>query len=82
MKQERDNNGLMPVNGEKKLFSTKADDAVKVRVVIWLEGWEAMRVDDAGATSVEWNAHYSAETAVQVGLQFDTGIFRGSDLAA
>ena len=38
-----------------------------------------MKVDDSNY-KLEWNPEYSAETAVQVGLQFDTGIFRGEDL--
>ena len=81
MKQERDAEGKMPVAGEKKLFTTSETDAVKVRVVIWLEGWEPMKVDNTNY-KLEWNPEYSAETSVQVGLQFDTGIFRGEDLTA
>lgn len=88
VKVERKADGSMPKSNiqadaedyAKKLFSTKADGAVKVRVVIWLEGWENMKVNDSGDQAREWNPALSAETAVQVGLQFDTGIFRGDDL--
>ena len=85
MQQSRDpQTHKMPAQGEngyeKKFFSTKADGAVKVRVVIWLEGWEPMKVDDSSDYQLEWNPEYSADTDVQVGLQFDTGIFRGDDL--
>lgn len=79
MKEEREADGKMPANSEKALFKTDENKAVKVRVVIWLEGWEPMKVDDSNY-ELEWNPEYSADTAVQVGLQFDTGIFRGDDL--
>ena len=85
VKQARDaQTGKMPEQGEagyeKALFKTSKDEAVKVRVVIWLEGWEPMKVDDNDTMKREWNPAYTAETAVQVGLQFDSGIFRGNDL--
>ena len=78
MKETRGADGKMPENSDKKLFSTKEDEAVKVRVVIWLEGWEPMTLDGTDNNRAqEWNPYYSADTAVQVALQFDTGIFRG-----
>ena len=77
-------NGVMPKQGEtdydKKILTTSASQAVKVTVTIWLEGWEYLTVDDQDTRSQIWNPEYSADTDVQVGIQFDTGEFRGSDL--
>lgn len=65
-------------DSEKVLFHTVADEdhPVKVIVTIWLEGWALIN----GAERAEWNPFEMAGTKVQVGLEFDTGIFRGSDL--
>jgi hypothetical protein len=86
VKQERNANLVMPAEGEagyeNKIFTTKANEAVKVTLTIWLEGWEPLPTEGDGSNAkVEWNPKYTADTSVQVGLQFDTGVFRGSDLA-
>ena len=77
-------NGVMPKQGEtdfdKAILTTSASEAVKVTVTIWLEGWEYLTVDDQDTQSQIWNPEYSADTDVQVGIQFDTGVFRGSDI--
>ena len=77
-------NGKMPTSGDeftnKKILTTSATQAVKVTVTIWLEGWEYLDVDDQNTKSQVWNPEYSADTDVQVGLQFDSGEFRGDDL--
>ena len=68
-------------NYSKRILRTATDKNIKVTVTIWLEGWEALKVKADNTKSQIWNAQYSAETDVQVGLQFDTGIFRDADLA-
>lgn len=88
LKVERDpSTGKMPTSGadfDKKIITTSASEPVKMTVTIWLEGWEYLKTgEDAQSQDVKsqvWNPEYSAETDVQVGLQFDTGIFRGDDL--
>ena len=79
----RDTDGSIKASdAEKALFTTK-DDAnatpIKVKFTVWLEGWDALKVS-ANDTSKIWNPHLSAGCEMQFGLQFDTGIFRGSDL--
>lgn len=86
MKQAR-TDGLMPRQGEagynNKLFSLKADSVTKITITVWLEGWEPLTNDGTNSEASKnalWNPEYSAETSIQVGLQFDTGMFRGADL--
>ena len=84
IKQIRDTTtGKMPESSDpnfaKKILTTSSLDSVKMTVTIWLEGWEYLQTA-ASAESQIWNPNYSADTDVQVGLQFDTGIFRGDDL--
>ena len=73
----------MPRDGEagysNRIFKTSASGAVKVTVTVWLEGWEALKINATDSSNV-WNPKFSAGTDVQLGLQFDTGIFRGADL--
>ena len=88
VKQARDENGKMPTSGSagfnKKILTTSTTKAIKMKVTIWLEGWEYLKTGvNASSEDVkaqEWNPKYSAETDVQVGLKFDSGIFRGEDL--
>lgn len=89
VKQARDDDGKMPTSGSagfnKKILTTSTEKAIKMKVTIWLEGWEYLKtgVDSVSGEDVkaqEWNPKYSAETDVQVGLKFDSGIFRGEDL--
>ena len=79
----------MPRQGEtgyeNKILTTSTSDAVKVTVTIWLEGWELLKTGEDETShedikAAEWNPYFSAGTDIQVGLQFDTGMFRGSDL--
>ena len=83
IQQARDADGKMPVstdaNFSKKILTTSTSGAVKVTVTIWLEGWEYLK-KSATANSQEWNPKYTADAEVKVGLQFDSGIFRGEDL--
>ena len=86
LKQERDaTTGKMPAstdtNYSKRILRTSTTKNIKVTVTIWLEGWEALKVAADESKDTIWNAKYSAETDVKVGLQFDTGIFRDADLA-
>lgn len=62
------------------LFSTSGDEAkpVHVKISIWLEGWALLN----GAERAEWNPFEAAGCKVQVGLEFTTGEFRGTDLSA
>lgn len=81
--QQRDPaTGKMPASGEegyeKKILTTQAATDAKITVTVWLEGWEYLKTGD-NTTSQVWSPKYS-ETSVQVGLQFDSGIFRGEDL--
>lgn len=88
MIQTRDQNtGMMPRYNEagytNKLFTLKADAPTKITVTVWLEGWEPLTTDGTNTDASKdalWNPEYTAETSIQVGLQFDTGIFRGEDL--
>jgi len=81
--QERDADGKMPrstdAGYENKILTTSASGAVKVTVTVWLEGWAILKTGESTESNV-WNPYYSAGTDVQLGLQFDTGIFRGADL--
>ncbi|MCR5185188.1 MAG: hypothetical protein K6C32_03825 [Bacilli bacterium] len=82
IKQERDSNGKMPTSSDttnfaKKVLTTSASGEVKVTITIWLEGWALL--NNGTENSNIWNPAVS-ETGVKVGLQFDTGIFRGNDL--
>ena len=83
LKQERDADGKMPTSGDpeysKKILTTSASDLTKITVTVWLEGWEYLKTS-ATEDSQVWNPKYAAGTQVQVGLQFDSGIFRGEDL--
>ena len=84
-KAERDeSNGgaIKAADASKALFTTVDDeneDPVKVTFTIWLEGWEAL-ADGSNGTSTIWNPKYNAGCEIQLGLRFDTGAFRGSDL--
>ena len=85
--QERSAAGSMPRQGdadyENKLFSLKEDQPTKITITVWLEGWEPLTTDGTNTEASKnalWNPEYTAETSLQVGLQFDTGIFRGDDL--
>ena len=64
------------ITGGQKLFKTTSNENAPVEVVmtVWLEGWAFLQ------NKAEWNPYYSAGCKIQAGLQFDTGIFRGSDL--
>ena len=79
IKQVRLADGTMPTSSDKKILTTSTSGAVKVTVTIWLEGWEFLK-KSATENSQEWNPKYTADADVQVGLQFDSGIFRGDDL--
>ena len=61
------------------LFTTFADETnpIHVRITIWLEGWALL---DSSNNRAEWNPFTAAGYKVQVGLEFTTGEFRGSDL--
>ena len=86
----RDNDGKMPEAAEKKILTSSKDGEVKITVTVWLEGWEILKNgeikdpqtgDVTGTTQGrEWNPYFSAGTDVQLGLQFDAGMFRGIDL--
>lgn len=83
LKQERDTEGKMPTSSDpeysKKILTTSTSDLTKITLTVWLEGWEYLKT--AGTEkSQTWNPKYAAGTQVQVGLQFDSGIFRGEDL--
>lgn len=89
VKQARDENGKMPAQGaagfNKKILTTSTQKPIRVTITIWLEGWELLKtgVDSTSGEDVKsniWNPQYTDETDVQVGLQFDSGIFRGEDL--
>lgn len=81
--QERDGDGKMPRNGEagysNRILKTSASGNVKVTITVWLEGWEVLKTGNNTSSNI-WNPAFSAGTDVQLGLQFDTGIFRGADL--
>ena len=66
-------------HGATPLFSTKGSDSefTHVVVTIWFEGWAKLESTNPRA---EWNANNTADYDVQVGLEFSTGIFRGTDL--
>ena len=68
-------------DADKKLFSTTATSTpVHIRITVWLEGWALL--NNGTADSAIWNPYTAAGVKVQLGMEFDTGIFRGSDLSA
>ncbi len=85
--QPRDTDGLMPASTDpaldpdganpKCICKTKSTgnmaDMVKVTITVWLEGWEALKVDNTTNKSVIWNPAMNAGVNVNVGLVFDVG---------
>ena len=78
LKASRDSDGFIAsADRSKTVFSTgTGENGIKLTVTIWLEGWDLL----SNSTAV-WNPFYTAGAEVQVGLQFDTGAFRGADLS-
>ena len=70
--------GQITGQDEKALFTTTTDEAapIKVTFTVWLEGWATL-----GGSNI-WNPSVSAGCDIQVGLRFDTGLFRDADLSA
>lgn len=83
VKTVRDSEGKMPSSTDpkfaNKILTTSALDSVKLTITVWLEGWEYLKTSASEEKQI-WNPNYSADTEVRVGLQFDSGIFRGEDL--
>ena len=80
---QRDTDGKIKASdASKALFTTSTDEAnpVEVTVTVWLEGWELLKPSANGDAAVLWNPEYNAGCDLQVGLRFDTGIFREADL--
>lgn len=77
----RDGEKIAAADADKFVFETSESAPVKVTFTIWLEGWELFANTSEATYAVNmWNPKYTAETEVKVGLMFDTGSFKGTDL--
>ena len=76
----RGQDGKIATDADKLLFTTPETGYVTVTVTVWLEGWEVLETGVNNASSNIWNPTNTADAHIQLGMQFDSGIFRGADL--